>query len=164
MWRGRATEASVDSCITYKSMTFACSLWESASSMAEDICIIRQAANLAALGCQEKPRKSESERERDPQPRPATCPTKHILIPFPLASFVYWSSVGLCVKTAQQKNPRVATVEAGSLKSSPDERLQLTVGQWAGGYSGDSGTDRQSDIRDIGLTYQVSAHLRHQGL
>lgn len=158
MWRGRATEASVDSCITYKSMTFACSLWESASSMAEDICIIRQAANLAALGCQEKP----SERERSP--RPATSPSKHILIPFPLASLVYWSSVGLCVKTAQQKNPRVATVEAGSLKSSPDERLQLTVGQWAGGYSGDSGTDRQSDIRDIGLTYQVSAHLRHQGL
>lgn len=51
----------------------------------------------------------------------------------------------------------MATVEAGSLQSSPDERLQLTVAQWD---TGDSGTDRQTDIRDIGLTYQVSAASR----
>lgn len=117
------------------------------------------------LGCTWLPREAKKGREREipSQDQPLVCPST-FLSPFPLPGSSIWSSVGLCVKTAQQKNPRVATVEAGSLKSSPDERLQLTVGQWAGGDCGDSGADRQSDIRDIGLTYQVSAHLRHQGL
>lgn len=129
-------------------MTFACSLWESASSMAEDICIIRQAANLAALGCQQKPRETEREGERSPAKTSHLSVQAHsypvsLAFPSSLACLVYWSSAGLCVKTAQQKNPRVATVEAGSLQSSPDERLQLTVAQWD--TAGAAGTVGQID-------------------
>lgn len=120
------------------------------------------------LACTWLPREAKGIglREREGERSPAK--TSHLSVqahsypvslafPSSLACLVYWSSVGLCVKTAQQKNPRVATVEAGSLQSSPDERLQLTVAQWDTA-AGAAGTVGQIDK----VTSEISGwHIRY---